>query len=280
MNEYAYYNGVFTPYDAAAIPLSDRSIFFSDAVYDVVVGRGKKLYQLDEHLERISVNARMIGLEGMPEKSKIQEAAEELLELSEADEFMLYIQLSSDAARRAHAREARPLNLLMTVTECELPRALSEIRAISLPDMRHRFCDVKTTSLLPAVLSVEEAKRRGADIAIFHRESTVTECSYANVSILKDGSLITHPFDKDILPGITQINLESVVRKLGIRNESRAFTLDELRGADAVLISSTTKLIKLCAELDGAPLEVKDRNTVASLFDELKGDLESKICRK
>ena len=46
MKDLAYYNGVYTPYDAACIPLSDRSIFFSDAVYDVIIGSGKKPYQI------------------------------------------------------------------------------------------------------------------------------------------------------------------------------------------------------------------------------------------
>jgi D-alanine transaminase len=277
MNEYAYYNGVFTPYDAASIPLSDRSIFFGDAVYDVVVGRGKRLYQFDEHIARLFKNARTIGLEVLPEKEMITEAAEELLELAQADEFMLYIQLSSDAARRKHSRENTPANLLMTVTECELPSRLSEIRAITLPDMRHRFCDIKTTSLLPAVLSVEEARRRGADIAIFHKNGTVTECSYANVSMLKDGKVITHPFDCDILPGITQVNLESAAEKLGIAHESREFTVEELHSADAVMISSTTKLIKVCTELDGVSHGISNRYTVEALFDVLRDDMRDII---
>lgn len=277
MNEYAYYNGVFTPYDAAAIPLSDRSIFFGDAVYDVVVGRGKSLYQFDEHIERILRNAASIGLDRLPTKKAIAEAADTLLELASADEFMLYVQLSSDAARRAHSRGGKNVNLLMTVTECKLPTDLCDIRAITLPDMRHRFCDLKTTGLLPAVLSVEEAKRRGADIAIFHREGTVTECSYANVALLKDGTVVTHPLDRDILPGITQDNLERGCEVLGIAHESRTFTVEELYSADAVMISSTTKLIKICTELDGVTLDVSKRDTVKALFDVLRADMQSKI---
>ena len=280
MNEYAYYNGVFTPYNAAAIPLSDRSIFFADAVYDVVVGRGKVLYQFDEHLERILGNAKAIGLCNLPDKYEITEAAKELVELAEGDEFMLYIQLSADARRRAHSRENGAVNLLMTVTECELPKELNEIRAITLPDLRHRYCDLKTTSLLPAVLSVEEARRRGADIAVFHRGGTVTECSYANVAMIKEGRIITHPYDSDILPGITQINLERIADRLGIARESRPFTVEEMCRADAVVISSTTKLIKLCTEIDGVALRTPSRDVAATLFDALRDDLYSKTARE
>ena len=275
MTEYAYYNGVFTPYNAAVIPLSDRSIFFGDAVYDVIVGRGKRLYQFDEHLERLYRNATMIGLENLPDKTALKDVADELLDLCSLDTFMLYIQLSSDGERRTHSREDKPVNVLLTVTECEVASELSEIKAITLPDLRHRYCDVKTTALLPAVLSVEEARRQDADIAIFKRGSTVTECSYANVSIIKNGEVITHPYDEDILPGITQINLEGACERLEIPHTSRAFSVDELYGADAVMITSTTKLIKLCTEIDGIGLAVKNRDTVERLFDELKEDFTS-----
>lgn len=276
MTEYAYYNGVFTPYNAAVIPLSDRSVFFGDAVYDVIVGRGKKPYQFEEHLERLYRNADKIGLENLPDKSVLEEVTNELLKLCSPDTFMLYIQLSADAEKRTHSREDNQVNVLLTVTECEVASELREISAITLPDMRHRYCDIKTTALLPAVLSVEEAKRQGADIAIFKRENIVTECSYANVSIIKSGEVITHPYDSDILPGITQINLELACKRLGIVHSSRVFSVDEMYGADAVMITSTTKLIKLCTKIDGVILEVKDRATVQRLFDELRVDFISK----
>lgn len=269
MSEYAYYNGVFTPYGAAAIPISDRSIFFSDAVYDVMIGRAKSIYQAEEHLARLYANAERIGFENPPKKSELCEVIYELVALADLDDFMLYIQLSSDSKRRTHSRSEGGINVLVTVTECTIPNKLEQIKAITLPDMRHSYCDVKTTSLLPAVLSVEEAKRRGADIAIFHKNGYVTECSYANIAVLKDGTLITHPCDSDILPGITQRNLEDASKRLGISTKKDKFTVSELYEADAVIISSTTKLIKVCTDIDGISLTVKDNNTVALLFDEI-----------
>ena len=95
MRDFAFYNGVFTPYDSAVIPLSDRSIFFADAVYDVILGRCGIPYQIDEHLERLMKNANAIGLGEEALKSEIIEAIDVLLEEAEVDDFMLYIQLSA-----------------------------------------------------------------------------------------------------------------------------------------------------------------------------------------
>lgn len=277
MKELAYYNGVVTPYDAASVPLSDRALFFGDAVYDVIVGRGQKVYQLEEHLERLFLNAERIGLVNHPSEADISDAVSSLLEGADADDFLLYVQLSGDGKRRGHCRDNSEVNLMISLTECKLPDTLGEIKAITLPDRRHGMCDVKTTNLLAAILSVEEAQRRGADIAIFHKGDTITECSYANISLLKDGKLITHPLDSDILPGITQLNLIRTAEKLGIPCLSKTFSKDEMYSADAVMITSTTKLIKLCTEIDGIPTLSPARDTVKQLFDSLRRELYSKI---
>ena len=95
--------------------------------------------------------------------------------------------------------------------------------------------------------------------------------------LLKDGKLITHPLDSDILPGITQLNLIRAAEKLGIPCLSQMFSKDEMYSADAVMITSTTKLIKLCTEIDGISTLSPAIDTVKQLFDSLRQELYSKI---
>ena len=237
MRDYAYYNGVITPYDAAAIPLSDRSIFFAEAVYDVLIGREKTAYQLDRHVERLLGNANKIGLINLPSPDAIKEEIFTLLEVSEAEDFLLYIQLSGKEARRSHSRTSAEVNLLMTVTKYALPEKLSFIKAVLVEDLRHGYCNVKTTNLLPAVLSVADAENFGCDTAIFHKNGTVTECSLANISIMKNGVLFTHPRDTQVLPGISEDNLIAVADKLGISPRQKALNIEELYDSDLILVT-------------------------------------------
>lgn len=273
MRDYAYYNGVFTPYDSAVIPLSDRSIFFADAVYDVILGRCGIPYQIDEHLERLMKNANAIGLGDNALKSEIIEAIDVLLEEAEADDFMLYIQLSARQKRRCHSRDELGSNILLTVTSAEIPVRLGFISAITLPDLRHAYCNVKTTNLLASVLSVMDAEALGCDTAIFRRGSMVTEASASNVSILKDNLLITHPLDRSILPGISELNLIRAAKKLEIGHERREFSVNEMMNADAVILSSTTKLIRMCQSIDGVELPSSGYEVVSSIFNEMLSDL-------
>ena len=276
MRDHAYYNGVITPYDAAVIPLSDRSVFFGEAVYDVLIGRGKIAYQIDRHIGRLLGNAIKIGLENLPSSDEIKDEIATLLEVAEAEDFILYLQLSGKGSRRSHSRTSDEVNLLMTVTKYELPRKLSFVSAVLVPDLRHRYCNVKTTNLLPAVLSVVEAEKSGCETAIFHKNGTVTEASLANVSIIKDGVLYTHPRDTDVLPGISEDNLILHADKLGIRHCEKAFTIEQTYESDLVLVSSTTKLVRVCSEINGRKLDRCNVVLGEKIFESMQRDLFNK----
>ena len=266
MRDFAYYNGAITPYDAACIPLSDRSIFFADAVYDVMIGRGKIPYQADEHLNRLLENGRAIGLENLPSKQELTEAINTLLIEASADDFMLYVQLSARQKRRLHSRTDSSVNILMTVTSASIPSELSTISAITLPDLRHGYCNVKTTNLFPAVFSVALAESAGSEVAIFHKDGKVSEASSANVSLILDGTLITHPHDTSVLPGISEQNLIKAANTVGLRHEIRTFTITEMLSADLVPVTSTTKLFKLCTEINGRQLPCRGIGLARALF--------------
>lgn len=276
MIDYAYYNGVFTPYDSCCIPISDRAITFGEAVYDVVIGRRGTPYQLNEHLERLLGNAQKIGLSDIPEKEVLEDAVSMLLSEAEADEFTLYLQLSGNAVRRQHTRSENSVNTLITVVASDIPTKPGFTEAITLPDLRHGYCNVKTTNLLPAVLSIERAMRVGADLAIFEKDGYVTECSHANVSIVQGDTLVTHPLDTSILPGIAERNLVRVAGEMGIKHEIRKFTLREMLYAELVLITSTTKLIKVCKRINGTELYRSNAELAERIFDAMRADLIAK----
>ena len=113
---------------------------------------------------------------------------------------------------------------------------------------------MKTLNLLPSVMASKAAQEAGVDEAVFHRGDIVTECAHSNISIVKDGVLMTHPDCELILPGITKALLISSAKKLGIPVCERPFTPSELTAADSVLVSSTTKPVLEAEKIDGDPL--------------------------
>ena len=75
----AYYNGAFTEYEKVAIPLSDRSIYFADAIYDAAIGRGGKIHLEEWHISRFIGNAKRLGMELTLSCEEISEILHEVI---------------------------------------------------------------------------------------------------------------------------------------------------------------------------------------------------------
>ncbi len=266
MATYSYYNGKFAPTDEIVIPLTDRAIYFGDGIYDAAIGRNGKIFLLSEHIDRLLGNAPKLSIPIEYTKEELSEILLETVRRSGFDSYFVYFQLSRNGGKRRHiAEDAYGTNLLITVSEQPLPTEGARLKLTTFEDKRFEYCHIKTLNLLPSVLASTHAENLGCDEAVFHRGQTVTECAHSNVSILKDGSLITHPADNHILPGITRKHLISACNKLGIPVCERPFTLTELFDADEILVTSTTKLIAGTDVIDEVAVGGKDAKRLGLL---------------
>ncbi len=276
MSDYSCYNDVYAPYDAMSIPLYDRAIFFGEAVYDVMIGGHNKVYQFTEHMKRLRENAEKLNLIISYSNDDIMDKCIKIIQLSNYDFYTLYIQVSGYSKRRAHLNKNRKSNLLITVSGLHLTEKYECISALLLPDRRYDYCDIKTTNLLPAVMSISLADHNSADIAIFHTDDLITECSHANISILKDGNLITAPYSTKILPGITKNNLLASARDAGINLIEQNIKVNDLYNSDAVLITSTTHFLRVCNRIGNTTLQF-DENTVSRIFNMMISDFFNQL---
>ena len=104
-------------------------------------------------------------------------------------------------------------------------------------------------------MAAEKARRAGCEEAVFYRPGgRVTECAHSNVSIIRDGILITAPTDELILPGIGRAHLLSACRRLGIEIQEKPYFLEDLFEADEIIVTSSTKLCRRGNILDGKPV--------------------------
>ena len=111
------------------------------------------------------------------------------------------------------------------------------------------------------------AKDAGADEAVFVRDGFVTEGSHTNIHMLKDGILYSHPADECILPGVTRGVLLKLCMRLGIPVSEKPFTVEQMRSADEVLISSSLLGVRTASAIDSAPVGGKAAETVGAIRD-------------
>ena len=171
----AYYNGQIGNYDEMATPLSDRSVFFGDAVYDAVLVLGGKPFALDLHLDRLYNSCALTDIMFSMSREQLMGEIGRLLDASEGDAHMLYLQVTRGAAPRKHEYpEGGVPNLIMFAKPITLVPKDKRAKLISMEDLRFEYCHIKTTNLLPNVLASEKAMRAGADEVLWHRAGRVT----------------------------------------------------------------------------------------------------------
>ena len=103
-------------------------------------------------------------------------------------------------------------------------------------------------------MAAERAKRAGCEEAVLYRPGgRVTECAHSNISIIRDGALVTAPTDNLILPGIARAHLIRQCHALGITVREEPYDLNDLENAEEIIVTSSTKLVRRADRLNGKP---------------------------
>ena len=273
MKTLGYYNGKIDELDRITVPMLDRAGYFGDGVYDVTFSRNYKVYKLHEHVERIFASAALLKIYPNITPNGLCELIEELVKKLESDELWVYFQFSRGTDFRNHAfpKNATP-NLWIMLRPAKIKDTYRHLRVITREDTRALHCNIKSLNLLPSVMATQACADAGVDECILHRNGVVTECAHSNVSILKDGTLITHPADNLILAGTGRAHLMDACRHFDIPVVERPYTLDELCAADEVILTSASALCMRIVEVDGAPVGQKAPQTLKTLQDYLLND--------
>ena len=259
MQALGYYNGSFGELDEMTVPMTDRAVYYGDGVYEATPTRNFVIYAIDQHVERMFSSASMLRIAPPFDREWLKGELNRMVKQMDTGDNVLYWQLSRGTARRAHPfpADAKP-NLMMMITPYKFPDLTEYVSAITEEDTRFLHCNIKTLNLIPSIMAMQKAKEQGCYEAVLHRSGRVTECSKSNVSILKDGKLITAPLDNLILPGIARGHLIEGCGKNGIPVEERPYDLRELRSADEILITSSTSFLRRCVKLDGVSAGGRD----------------------
>jgi D-alanine transaminase len=125
------------------------------------------------------------------------------------------------------------------------------VAAITLDDIRWRYCNIKTTALLGNVLLRQQAVEQDAAEAILIRDNDVTEGAASNLFIVLDGVIITPPKSDLLLPGITRDLVVELAKYHQLPCEERPITPQELQQAEEIWLTSSTKEILPVTRLDG-----------------------------
>jgi D-alanine transaminase len=250
-----YLNGSFIPIEDARISVLDRGFIFGDGVYEVIPVYSHRPFRLTEHLHRLQNSLDGIQLRNPYTDIEWTELVEQIIARNEGDDQYLYLQVTRGVAPRDHAF---PKKVIPTVFIMSSPLVVASkelivagVSAITANDNRWSRCDIKATSLLPNVLLRQMAVDSGATETLLLREGFLTEGSASNVFVVKDELLLAPPKSHLMLPGITYDVVLELADKYQIPYEIREISEYDIRIADELLLTSSTKEIMPITLLDG-----------------------------
>lgn len=251
-----YLNGEFVRAESAMISPFDRGFIFGDGVYEVIPVFGARLFRLPHHLQRLRHSLAAIDLAAPLSSEQWRHVLQRLVDEAGGGDQSLYLQVTRGVAPRNHAfpKNTEPTVFAYTQKKAFAAKSAQQSGAavITAVDIRWLRCDIKSTSLLAAVMLREQAERAGAIETILIRDGLVTEGAASNIFLVRDGVLITPPKGQFILPGITRDLVLELAREHDIPLQERDVKQDELLQAQEVWITSSTNEIKAVASIDGA----------------------------
>jgi len=278
-----YLNGQFLPLAEANVSVLDRGFVYGDGVYELVPVYSKKPFRLDEHLRRLQGSLDGIRLANPHDAAGWRERILKLIDLQDFADQSLYIQITRGVAPRDHAfpQDVAPTVFMFTqplVTATPAQKAAG-VCAVTAVDNRWLRCNIKAISLLANILLRQQAVDADCAETIMLRDGFLTEGAASNIFIVKDGVLLAPPPSNLMLTGITYDVVRELAVANGIPHAVRAISEAELRAADEVWMTSSTKEIMPIVRLDGARVGAGVPGPLAQRMDALYQAFKQQVMR-
>lgn len=273
-----FINGEFLNQEDAKVSYEDRGYVFGDGVYEYIRAYNGKLFTVTEHFERFLRSASEIQIDLGYTVEELTDIVRQLLEVNDIQNGGIYIQATRGVAPRNHSfptPEVKPVTMAFAKSyDRPYDDFENGINAVTVEDIRWLRCDIKSLNLLGNVLAKEYAVKYNATEAIQHRGETVTEGASSNVYAIKDGEIYTHPVNNYILNGITRKVIKWVAEDYNIPFNEETFTVDFLKNADEVIVSSTSAEVTPVVKIDG---EIVSDGKVGPITKKLQEGFEKYI---
>jgi len=254
-----YLNGEFLPVAEARVSVMDRGFLFGDGVYEVIPCFDGKPFRLSQHLARLEDSLHAIHMDNPLTREQWGRILRALLAESPGAERSLYLQItrgSTGAREHAIPKGVKPTVFAMSSPiKKPAPGTAGEgITAVTLDDIRWKLCNIKTINILANLLLRQEARELGGEEAILIRDGLALEGAASNLFITTNGELITPPPSRHLLPGVTRDLILELAGAEGIPKKQADITEKQLRSADEIWLTSSTREIMPIVRLDNEPV--------------------------
>ena len=188
--------------------------------------------------------------------TEIEAVQKQLVARNALNEGLVYLQLTrgADATRDFLPSPDTAPTLFLFVQDkpiLHVPAVTTGIAVATMPDLRWKRRDIKSTGLLAQAMAKQAARAAGAQEAWMVEDGFVTEGASSTAFILTDDGIVTRPYSQAVLAGCTGAALAALAEESGIAVVRRAFTVAEAMGAKEAFITSASTLCQSVVRIDG-----------------------------
>ncbi len=275
-NTVLYLNGAFVKASEAKMDLYSQSLHYGYSVFEGIrsyktVKGETKIFKPVEHFERLKVSAESLNLPYTWSTQELIDATYEVLKRNQLQDAYIRPVVYAPANMSFNLNTASLIFIEVWEMGAFLGDKLLRVMSSSFerPNPKGFKIHAKAAGhYVNSILASQEAKAKGYDEALLmDMNGNVAEGPGANFFYERDGKLYT-PSLGNILPGITRATVLELCDELNIPVEEKAFTKEEIYGADAAFFCGTAAEVIGFQSLDDQPFKLNWNDSVSKLVQD------------
>ncbi len=266
-NIHAVYNSVFSYIDEIKISPLSRAYTFSDSVYEVIPFCNSNLIAFESHICRLKKSCDALNLSLNMDKTSKE--ITDLISRSNLINGYVYYQVSRgiDSIRSHMFDDSMSIETFGYVVDHAFKS--QKLKVMICEDLRWQRCDIKSTSLLGNILSMNNARTNGCDEVIMQKNNILTEGGASNVFFANEDTVFTPALSNNILPGITRELLIDEIKQCGIKVEEGDYSVEDLKSAKSVWLTSSTKGLAQVTDIIDLDIKLNEENHLFQKCEEI-----------
>lgn len=259
-------NGELFPENEAVLRCNDLAIQRGYAAFDFFRTVNNGPLFLQHYLDRFFASANEMGIEIPYSMEELKIQIGQLLQNNNIP--CSGLRLIATGGYSPDSYHPVSANLIIQQQPISMPAKEQFFKGVKVMtyEYRRELPSVKSTNYLMGVWLQKQLKQKGYDDVLYFKDEVISEFPRANVFIVnRDGVLVTPA--TNILFGITRKKLLEIATTF-LPIEQRPISLEELRTADEVFMTSTTKRILPVTEIDGKQIGAGVAGKFSSLLNE------------
>jgi branched-chain amino acid aminotransferase group I len=268
-----YVNGLQTRAEAK-VSVLDSVVQGGDAVWEGLRLYRGKIYQLEEHLDRLLDSAHVMQFANVPPRDDIRNAIFGTLKANQMTDGV-HIRLTLTRGLKSTSGMNPELNTfgctLIVLPEYKgfvygedgLNLITSSVRRNSPSSLDSK---IHHNNLINNILAKIESNHAGADDAIMlDVHGFLSETNATNVFLVKRGILYT-PFADACLPGMTRKRVLEIAMELDLKSLEKNLSMTEMYTADEMFTTGTMGGLSWVKEVDGRQIGESKKGPICILL--------------